>query len=88
VAFEWQGVLGEEPLDRVLIAIAAVVTLVWATVVVVAFTHRGPDGAVDGQLVSLATIVTPVMLALVGGLVAIVTRRVNGRHKPPNGNGS
>lgn len=62
-------------MDRLLVVVAVIVTLVWAAVVVVAFAAR----PIDPNAITLATIVTPVMLAMVGGIVTIVTRRMNGK---------
>jgi spore maturation protein SpmA len=69
-------------MEKLRIAIAIIVTMIWATVVVVAFAIA-PE---NPQMVTLATIVTPVMLSVVGGLFAApllnARRRGNG-----NGNG-
>jgi hypothetical protein len=50
-------------LVRLRIAVALTVTIVWATAVVMAF-------AVNPDLITLVTVVTPVMLAVVGWLYA------------------
>lgn len=66
-------------MDRLRIAVALVVTLVWAFGCVVAF-------VVDQALSGLAIAITPVMLSVVGWLFAqeILSRRRNGK----NGNAS
>lgn len=70
-------------MDRLLVVIATVVTLVWAAVVTVAFLHR----PIDPNLITLSTVVTPVMLALITGLIAVITKRMNGRRKINGSNG-
>jgi len=63
-------------LNHVRIGVAIVVTVVWAMGCVVAF-------LVNPDLVGLATVITPVMLAVVGWLFAQeILDRSNGKKKP------
>jgi predicted MFS family arabinose efflux permease len=67
-------------MDRLRIAIAILVAVIWAAVVITAFAIA----PTNPQMVTLATIVTPVMLSVVAGLFAAPV--LNARRRR-NGNG-
>ncbi len=69
--------------NRVSLAIAVLITLVWAAACIAAF-------AFDPSLVQLVTVITPVMLAATGYLFAqpIIEARRRGRTNGQNGGGS
>lgn len=68
-------------MDRLRIAIGVLVSIIWAAVVIVAFAIAPQNP----NMITLATVVTPVMLAVVGGLFA--TPLLNARRRR-NGNGN
>jgi predicted MFS family arabinose efflux permease len=72
-------------MERLRIVVAILVATIWAAVVIVAFAIA-PD---NPSMVTLATVVTPVMLSVVGGLFAgpllNARRRSNGNGRAPNG---